>query len=213
MAGGEIHELGPTRIRYIGDVNTSINTTGRVTAGALPLLYGMGDEAVAHKAGCTVQEAAKIRAAVLGKFTKLADFIKKCLQYSQRTGVCWTWWDGERCRRRPLWDIADPDQNQRITSENSSFNTPIQGTGSDFCLMSLTAMVQWIIEDAVPAKLVLPVHDSLMIEVDEGCVDEAAYQLKRIMTGWNSNGVPLQVDMDIGYAWGSMQKYDQKRCA
>lgn len=177
------------------------------------ILYGMGDDGIAARAGCTVDEAAKIRQAVLGKFAKLAEFTDSCLRYAKNYGYCWTWWDGERARRRPLWDIADRDSLRRSVAEHSSWNTPIQGTGSDFCLMSLTAVVQWIHDDAVPAKLVLPVHDSLLLDVREDCLDEVAFHVHRIMTQWPSNGVPIGVDMDVGDAWGSMKKYDTSKLA
>jgi len=177
------------------------------------ILYGMSDKGIAARGGTTEEEAIKIRNAVLGKFFKLKEFCDSCLRYSKNHGHCWTWWDGKRARRRPLWEIGSPDGERRSVAEHSSWNTPIQGTGSDFCLMSLTAAVNWILEDAVPAKLVLPVHDSLLLDVREDCVDEVAFQVHRIMTSWNCNGVPVQVDVETGHSWGSMQKYDAAKLA
>lgn len=177
------------------------------------ILYGMSDEGIAARAGCSVQEAARIREAVLGKFAKLAAWIQKVLRYAKQHGICWTWWDGQNARRRPLWEIDDPDGLRRATAEHSSWNTPIQGTGSDFCLMSLTGVVNWIHEDAVPAKLVLPVHDSLLLDTHQDAVEEVIHQAHRIMTSWNANGVPISVDVETGHSWGSLQRYDTSRLA
>lgn len=171
------------------------------------IIYGMSDEGISARAGCTIDVAKKIREAVLGKFSKLSTFVQERLRYSQRTGVCWTWWDGENARRRPLYKIADHDGLERSKNENASFNTPIQGTGSDFCTMSAVASIDWILSDGVPAKLVLPIHDALLFEVRDDCVDELAYQVRRIMTSWNSEGVPLLVDIDVGKSWGSLTRY------
>lgn len=172
------------------------------------IMYGMSDEGIALKAGCSIAEAQKIREAVMGKFHKLAAWISGQIRYAKQHGICWTWWDGDRARRRPLYDIASASSLERSNSENASFNTPVQGTGSDFCLMSLVECVRWLREDAVPAKLVLPIHDALLFEVRNDALEEVAYNARRIMTGFNSNGVDLTVDMDTGPAWGSLKKYE-----
>ena len=84
----------------------------------------------------------------------------------------------------------------------------MQGTASDFCLASIIDVVQWIKDDCVPAKLVLTVHDSIMLEVDDDAVEEVAYQCKRIMESHNSCGIPLEVDVEIGQSWGSLESYE-----
>lgn len=182
------------------------------------ILYGLNDEGIAWRAKCSVAVARQIREAVLGRFHRLDKWIKERLRFSQVNGVAWTWWDGQDARRRPLTKIGDNGNDDksraaRATNERSSWNTPIQGTGADYCTVSMAAAVAWLLEDAVPAKLVLPIHDALLFEVREDAVDEVAYGANRIMTGWNSNGVPLKVDIDVGTAWGSLKKYDMSRIA
>ena len=170
------------------------------------ILYGMGDRGIAARAGCSVETAMKIREAVLGRFVKLDEWIKARFRYAQKHGECWTWWDGHPARRRPLPALGDRDAKGYGSAKNSSWNTPIQGTGSDFLVASLVEVVRWIREDAVPARLMLPVHDSLLLEVRDDVVDEASYQVHRIMTSWPSNGVPLAVDVEEGILWGSLTK-------
>lgn len=174
------------------------------------LLYGMTDGGLARRMECTKDEAARIRKAVLGSFPRLAQWIQECLAEARRTGWTYTWWDGKRARQRTLWQIAqqgDDDAGQRITAENSSFNTPCQGTASDFCLASVVGVVNWLLASGLPAKLVITVHDSIIIEVAKAALAEVARGVHRIMTGWNSDGVPLVVDMEAGSAWGSLVNY------
>jgi uracil-DNA glycosylase family 4 len=85
-------------------------------------------------------------------------------------------------------------------------NTPIQGTAADFCTASLSAIDRWLIEDCVPARIVLSVHDSIIIECEEYCIDEVHARVIAIMEGWPANGVPIVVDAEMGYAWGSLKK-------
>jgi len=173
------------------------------------VLYGMTARTLAANLGCTVAEAQRVMDAILGKFVRLAAWCKERLSESRRTGESWTMWDGERARRRSLHRIADEDDGQRITAENGAVNTPIQGTASDYCVRSIVDVVDWLREDAVPAMLCLPVHDSLLLEVREDAVPEVAYQVKRIMESYPSGDVELKVDIEVGRAWGSLEKYKE----
>lgn len=170
------------------------------------LLYGKGDKTIAEEFGCSVDEAAKIRAAILGRFRKLAAWCREREREARLTGEVWTTWMGQRARRRPLWRIGDADDFTRSVALHGAVNSPVQGSANEYGVASLTATVNWILEDFVPAKLVLYVHDSLMLEVRDDAVDEVVYQVRRIMTQWDSGGVPLVADAEQGIAWGSLEK-------
>lgn len=172
-------------------------------------MYGKTPRTFAREWGVPVEEAERIYDAILGEFGVYREWTHRCLDYARRRGEVWTWWDGKPARRRPLWRVADQDDKARSVAEHGAWNTPIQGTASDFCVKSLIACVRWILEDAVPAKLVLTVHDQLMFEVAEAAIREAAYTVRKIMTGWNSGDVPLEVDLEVGRAWGSLTKYKE----
>lgn len=174
------------------------------------VLYGMSDEGLADIIGCGPDQAARIKSAIFGKFTRLAGWIKSQLEYARRNGCTWTWWDGDRARRRQLWQIADQDGERRSRAEHGSWNSAIQGTAADYCTASLASVTEWIIRECVPAKLVLAVHDSLILEVESDCVDEVAATVRKIMTGWPTlHHVPLDVDMKIGSSWGSLAKCEK----
>ena len=192
------------------------------------LLYGMSDYGLAKglnpkadfskaavRKAC-IEEAERIREAILGKFTKLASWIQECLSEARATGEAWTWWDGQRARRRALWRIADKGEDSegtRETAENGSFNTPVQGTSNEFCLRSLTQIVEWILAEDVPSRVVLTVHDSIIQEVEESAVEEVAYTTRQIMLRHNSMGVPLDVDFKVGRTWGALTEFKSKYAA
>ncbi len=171
-------------------------------------LYGKTAASLAREFGCTTAKAQEILDAILGRYKKLAEWIKKNLAEVRRTGVVWTWWAGKKARRRPLFRIADNDEGARINAENGATNTPIQGSASEFLLASLAEGVEWIesegIEDCV--KLILPVHDSLLFEVRNDYVRETVGTMREIMLGHESAGVPLAVDAEEGQSWGSLVK-------
>lgn len=172
------------------------------------LLYGMAPHSLAKKIGCTTEEAEKIKTAIYGKFPKLQRWCQEQLQGARKTGKVWTFWNGDRARYRPMFRIADPDEQVRNRAENGSWNTPIQGSASDYCLASLAECVFWIRREKIPAKLVITVHDSLLFEVEKTALSEIMDNVPKIMGSWPSNGVPLVVDGEIGDSWGELEKID-----
>lgn len=176
------------------------------------MLYGMGMSRLAREIKVSVQQAEKTKAAILGEFVMLARWLKERLEEARRTGFVWTWWDGKPFRRRPLYRVADTDSKSRNTAENGAVNTPVQGTANDFCLFSLVEVVRWIVREAIDklVQLILPIHDSMLLHVHKSMVEEVLYTIPRIMTSWNSGGLPLKVDIKMGRSFGSLEEVKRK---
>jgi DNA polymerase-1 len=176
------------------------------------VMYGMRGMTLAKNLGVSVNLAEKILEAVKGAFKVFSKWCDAQITEARKTGYVWTWWDGQRARRRPLWDIASADPKLRNTAENGAYNTPVQGTASEYCLASLVACVRWIKENNIPAKLVLTVHDSLMFEVKLGHGDMLITQVREIMTSWSCTGpggaVKLVADAKRGPSWGSLKNVE-----
>lgn len=172
------------------------------------ILYGKTARTLAKEWGVSEAKAQTVIDAIMGRFRKLDSWCKDRRNEAARTGVSWTWWDGQKARRRPMWRIADGDGATSSRAENGAVNTPIQGTASDFCIASLVACVDWIAAEGLgnDVQLVLPVHDSLLFLVRKELIPMVVSTTHEIMTGWNSDGVPLEVDIEIGPRWGSLQK-------
>ena len=178
-------------------------------------LYGQSPFALAAQIAANTgkpfdaKDAAKAQDAILGQYRVLREWINDQKKRANKTGVAWTFWDGVPARRRPLYDIGYNSPKRSGTHERSSFNTPIQGTGSDFCLMSLIASEEYCRlnygRDCFP---IMTVHDSIIFEVrkDPLLLDDVVYQILRIMTSWFSWDVPILVDVEGGPSWGSLVK-------
>ena len=178
-------------------------------------LYGQSPYALAAQIEAitgkpfSADDAQKAQDAILGRYRVLREWISDQKRRASKTGEAWTFWDGAPARRRPLYDIGYNSPKRSGTHMRSSFNTPIQGTGSDFCLMSLIAAEEYCRthygRDCFP---VMTVHDSILFEVkkDPLLLDDVVYQIYRIMTGWYAWGVPLLVDVEGGPSWGSLKK-------
>lgn len=177
------------------------------------LLYGAGDGKIAITLGVDRNEAYLIRQAVLGAYKHLARWIREQENFARKHGYSRTWWAGEEARRRQLWNIASSDGYIQSKAKNGSFNSPVQGTGADFCLASLDKLVEVILKENLPAKVVATVHDSIILEADTDRAMEIAARAKGIMEGWPAAyhpevQVPIVVDVEAGPRWGSLKKVD-----
>lgn len=168
------------------------------------LLYGQSDKALADKLGITVKDAAKLRAQIYSKRQRLKAWIDECVTNTRRTGETWTDWQGSRLRRRPLWRIGDADEYTASHAERAAYNTAVQGTANDYCLLAACETTDWILEERVPAKVVLSWHDALVLDVREDALEEVTSVLPAIMTSFPCGGVPLDVEVKVGYTLGSL---------
>jgi DNA polymerase-1 len=166
-------------------------------------LYGDSPAGLAMKLKTTKQKAAALQNAILGKFRKLKAWIDMMLAEARRTGRCRTWWAGRNARIRPLIDIASPARELRETAERSSWNTPIQGTAAEFTNASIVELTRRLAGRR--ARLILTVYDSILAEVEEGWVEGYRAVARDVMLGWDSRGVPLEVEVKAGKTWGQME--------
>lgn len=174
-------------------------------------VYRGGPRALAKKLGISIAKAERIQEAIMGNFGRFEDYCDECLRYVQEHGYTWTWWDGQRARRRPMWRIADSDDKTRSVAENGSVNTPIQGTASDVTMNSIVVLHDWILSDGIEdlVKMVLTVYDSILFECALDMVDEVVATGRGVMESWPLEGVPLVADAKVGHSWGSMVDYEE----
>jgi DNA polymerase-1 len=104
---------------------------------------------------------------------------------------------------RRLWlpDIKAAGGPRRAGAERAAINAPMQGTAADLVKLAMIAVQAWLDQAKLAAKLVLQVHDELVLEVPEGELDEVKRRLPGHMTGVAALRVPLVVDVGAGPNW------------
>jgi len=190
------------------------------------LLYGMTDYGMAARMNCSLDEAARLRAAIMGKFTRLADWITECVREARKTGLVVTPWMGAPGRIRDLHQIVNFDAGDyspentkamaaKRTAENGAVNTPCQTLASDFVLHALcTRIVPWLQQDhSVDAKVVMTVHDSILFEVREDQLRLVSRTARQMMADYETGGLPLVVDEKEGANWGNLDKVPKLQAA
>ncbi len=104
---------------------------------------------------------------------------------------------------RRLWlpDIKAAGGPRRAAAERSAINAPMQGTAADLVKLAMIAVDRWIAEAGLATRLVLQVHDELVLEVPEGELGRVKAELPQRMTGVATLSVPLVVDVGTGPNW------------
>jgi len=104
-------------------------------------------------------------------------------------------------RIRPLPGITDRNANIRKAAEREAINMPIQGTASDIVKIAMLHVDDQLNRGGYEARLLMQVHDELLLEVPEKEVDEVSVMLKREMEHAVSLDVPLVADVGVGDNW------------
>lgn len=173
------------------------------------LLYGKTDAGLAQQLGCTIDEAAAVRRAILGHFKLLAKLIQQLLYQVRRYGFVEVPWFNGASHTRPLYEAGGHDKWKKMNAENSSINTPIQGRAAWYTIAAIPKIHDWIDASGVDAEIINTVHDSIMLDVARADADVVIDACVRIMEGFDCWGVPLVVDVDAGERWGSLRSMNK----
>jgi DNA polymerase-1 len=104
---------------------------------------------------------------------------------------------------RRLWlpDITSANQSRRQGAERQAINAPMQGTAADLVKLAMIAVQGWIESEGLATKLIMQVHDELVLEVPEGELGRVKPRVEKLMTGVASLAVPLVVEAGVGENW------------
>ena len=104
-------------------------------------------------------------------------------------------------RRLYLPDINAKNQALRKGAERMAINAPMQGTAADIIKKAMVAVNGWLEESGLDARVILQVHDELVLEVREDLVDQISEQIRPHMSGAAQLDVPLLVEVGVGNNW------------
>ena len=170
------------------------------------VLYGQGPAAVAEAVGCSTEAAKILLDSLFGAYPRLRKWIEACKAEARGTGYTYAYWDGVPSRRRPVFDAGFQDRERRGHAERAAFNNRVQSTASDYCLMSVTTLNKFFRLNKWPARVVLTVHDSIIVECREDLYADVAAKMVQVMTSWPSGPLKLVAEVEYGPVWGGVQE-------
>jgi DNA polymerase-1 len=165
------------------------------------VVYGMGVFGLARRLGITREEA---KAFIDGYFARFADvrrYQEDTIEKVKQDGYVTTLLG----RRRYLPEIRSRNFNVRSFAERAAINSPIQGTAADLLKIAMIKVRDRIARDALPARMLLTVHDELVFEVERSAADDLGRAVRAEMAGAIELDVPVEVGVGTGDTW-----YDAK---
>jgi DNA polymerase-1 len=109
-------------------------------------------------------------------------------------------------RRRYLPELSGPDGGARAQAERIATNTPIQGSAADLIKLAMVRLAATLHEQELAARMILQVHDELLLEVRVEALGSAAESVKHAMEEAAALKVPLKVDLKSGANWAELER-------
>ena len=161
------------------------------------LIYGMSPFGLARQLGIDRGSAQKYVERYFTRYPGVKRFMDNTRLQARETGYVETVYG----RRLYLPDIRSSNKQMQQYAERSAINAPMQGTAADIIKRAMISVDAWCEREDVPARLIMQVHDELVLEVREDCVESIASAVRERMVGAAELAVPLRVDLGTGANW------------
>lgn len=166
------------------------------------VLYGMGAHGLSWRAEIPHHEAQAFIDKYFREFSGVKKYIDGTLAFTKKEGYCETLFG----RRRYLPELNSTNYQLRSAAERMAINHPVQGTAADIMKMAMIAVEKAIEELANPEiKMILQVHDELVVEVPEKFVAKISKILKDVMENVVKLRVPVTVEVGANKSWGDIK--------
>lgn len=161
------------------------------------IVYGISDFGLARNLHISRKEAGDYISRYFTRYPGVRAFMDKVVAEAHETGYVTTMFG----RRRELPAIKSRNFNQRMLAERMAMNTPIQGTAADVIKLAMIAAYRKLREAGVKSRILLQVHDELVLEVKESELETVQVILHEAMEHVVSLSVPLSIDVHWGRNW------------
>jgi DNA polymerase-1 len=163
------------------------------------LIYGMSAFGLAQNLNIDRTSAQSYIERYFARYPGVRDYMQSTRDMAKQRGFVETYFG------RRLWvpEINSPNGMRRAGAERAAINAPMQGTAADLIKLAMIAVDQWLGEAKLQTKLIMQVHDELVLEVPEAELPVVKAKLTELMQGVAQLSVPLLVEVGVGKNWES----------
>ena len=197
LNGADIHRSTAAKIYHIPESEVTPQLRSASKAINFGIMYGKGAYSLSKDLGIPVKEADTFLKTYLDTFPKVDGYMKDCIAHAKDKGYVETLFG----RRRALPELASSNFQVRASGERMARNTPIQGTAADIIKLAMVHVWQRLRDEKLQARLLLQVHDELIVEAPEEEIDEVKRILKEEMENVVHYSVPLTTEVGVGKTW------------
>ena len=197
LTGQDIHRSTAAKIYNLPPEMITPALRSSAKAVNFGIVYGIGAFSLSRDINVSVKEADQFIKNYLATFPGVKNYMDETIAHGTEKGYVTTLFG----RRRALPELASKNHNLRALGERMAMNTPIQGTAADVIKLAMVKVWRRLRAEGLAAKLILQVHDELIVEAPEAEAETVARILKEEMEGAVSYSVPLTADVGQGKTW------------
>ncbi|MBE6531219.1 MAG: DNA polymerase I [Ruminococcaceae bacterium] len=195
--GEDIHTSTAARVFGVSSAEVTPELRKRAKAVNFGIVYGIGDYSLSEDLGISRAQAKQYIESYLEGFPKVCEYLENIKEQARKDGYVSTLFG----RRRYIPELSASNKNLQHFGERVAMNSPIQGTAADIIKIAMINVQRKLKEAGIDARLILQVHDELLVETHKSCVEEAKSILVREMESAVSLRVPLDVEAGVGATW------------
>ncbi|WP_353280440.1 DNA polymerase I [Wolbachia endosymbiont (group B) of Silvanus unidentatus] len=188
----DIHDITARQVFGVREIDEQLRRKAKTIN--FGIIYGISPFGLAKRLGITFQEAAEYINYYFSCYPEIKVYMEKAVSIARNHGYVETLF-GRRCFVR---DINNKIPYLRQFAERAAINAPLQGTAADIIRL---AMIQ-LFDQLKTGKIILQVHDELLVEVEDDKVQETAKLMKDVMENAIEISIPLEVEIKISDNWG-----------
>jgi len=196
-SGEDIHRRTASEVFRVPLQEVTQQQRGAAKAVNFGIVYGISDFGLAKNLGIPVKQAGRYITGYLEHYPKVAQYMQDSVREAREKGYAVTLFG----RRRPLPEIASANYNLRSFGERVAMNMPIQGSAADIIKLAMIRVHKELAQGGFAAKLILQVHDELIVDTPESEAQAVAALMERCMVGVASLKVPLLAEVKTGKSW------------
>lgn len=201
LSGADIHSITASQVMGIPLENVTSAERRKAKAVNFGIVYGIGAFSLSNDIGVSIVEADRYIKGYLANYSGVSAFMENAKKTAAEKGYAETYFG----RRRYLPELAEKNAIRRSFGERVAMNMPIQGTAADIIKIAMIKVYDRLKAEYPKARLIMQVHDELIIETPENDADAVAKLLKDTMEHACNLSVPLTVEVACGKTW-----YDTK---
>ena len=195
--GEDIHKQAASKVLGIPIEEVTKEQRSNAKAVNFGIVYGISDFGLAEQLGIPRKEAKAYIEQYLEKYSGIDKFMKEVVEEAKEKGYVETLFN----RRRNIPELSSNNYMVRQFGARAAMNTPIQGTAADIMKLAMVNLNKALEETKLDAKIILQVHDELILEVSEKDKEQAKQMLKECMENAVQLTVPLEVEVSEATNW------------
>lgn len=197
LSGKDIHTSTAAQVFGVPEDFVEPEMRSAAKAVNFGIIYGIGAFSLSKDINVSVADAKKYIANYLENFPNVEKYMNETVDFGIKNGYVTTIFQ----RRRYIPELLSSNKMLQAFGKRAAMNAPIQGAAADIIKIAMVSVYKRLKAEKLDAKLILQVHDELIIEADKSCAEKVAEVLKEEMESCVSLSVPMTADVNVGDSW------------